>query len=188
MFTIVKFRTLVHGRGHAAVTTTGNRRSTPVGAFLSKSKLDQLPQLWNVLVGDMSLVGPAPKLAEHQLTELQCRPGITAAATLAFACEKSVLAQLPNRDLDDCYREIILRAKARIDQEYMAQATFSSDLSLLMKTVTRSWDGAPMEQVLEEVLTGEPTATPEPIIVHTRVPMVAHERDLIPEEQLFTEA
>ena len=189
MFTIVKFRTLEHRRdgGHNAITTTGNQRFTPVGPFLRKWKLDELPQLWNVLIGDMSLVGPRPKLPEHQLTELQCRPGISGAATLAFAREESVLAQLPNHNLNDCYRDIILPAKYRIDQEYMARATFLSDLRLLMKTVSRRWDTALMEHVLQEVLTGEEASTPERIIVHTRVPMVAHERELIQEEQ-FTEA
>lgn len=187
MFTIVKFRTLEHRRsgGHNAVTTVGNQSFTPVGPFLRKWKLDELPQLWNVLIGDMSLVGPRPKLAEHQLTEVPCRPGITGAATLAFAREEAVLAELPNHNLDECYREIILPAKHRIDQDYMGRATFFSDLGLLIKTITRQWDTTLMEHVLREVLDGEQVPARETRIVHARV--AAHERELMQEEQ-FTEA
>lgn len=184
-FTIVKFRTLEHreDRGHHSVTTADNQRFTPVGPFLRRWKLDELPQLWNVLRGDMSLVGARPKLPEHQIGELQCRPGITGAATIAFAREESFLARLPKHDLDDYYREQILPAKHQIDLEYMARATFLSDLKLLVDTVLRHWDTSVMEKLMSGVLPAE--SAPARAITH--VSILASDGDLAGEQQ-FTEA
>jgi lipopolysaccharide/colanic/teichoic acid biosynthesis glycosyltransferase len=138
-FTILKFRTMTHSEdaAHHAVTTTENQRFTPVGPFLRRWKLDELPQLLNVLIGDMSLVGPRPKLPEHQVADLQCHPGVTGAATIAFAHEAIVLARVPKHHLDDYYREVVLPAKHQLDVEYMARATFLSDLELLVNTMLR---------------------------------------------------
>jgi lipopolysaccharide/colanic/teichoic acid biosynthesis glycosyltransferase len=150
-FTILKFRTMEHtenGVRHK-VTTAGNQRFTPVGPFLRRWKLDELPQVLNVLIGDMSLVGPRPKLAEHQLGELRCRPGITGAATITFAREEQVLARLPHRDVDDYYHSIILPAKLQLDRVYTAQSTFVSDLKMIANTVLRRWDSTVMCQLLE---------------------------------------
>jgi len=132
-FTIVKFRTLEHRehQAHHSVTTAENQSFTPVGPFLRRWKLDELPQLWNVLRGDMSLVGARPKLPEHQIGVLQCRPGITGAATLAFAREEHFLARLPRHELDEYYHEKILPLKHQLDIDYMARATFGSDFKLL---------------------------------------------------------
>jgi lipopolysaccharide/colanic/teichoic acid biosynthesis glycosyltransferase len=149
-FTILKFRTMEHresGR-HNSVTTTENQRFTPIGPFLRRWKLDELPQLFNVLRGDMSLVGPRPKLPEHQLGNLRCRPGITGAATLAFAREEEVLATLPDHHLEGYYHSVILPAKYRLDGEYMARATFLSDLKLLIDTALRRWNSATMLELL----------------------------------------
>lgn len=150
-FTILKFRTMEHReRGaHSSVTTTENQRFTPVGPFLRKWKLDELPQLLNVLLGNMSLVGPRPKMPEHQLGELSCRPGITGGATIAFAREEEVLACLPDHHLDGYYHSVVLPAKLRLDTEYMAQATFLSDLKLIFDTAVRRWDSSAMYQLLE---------------------------------------
>jgi lipopolysaccharide/colanic/teichoic acid biosynthesis glycosyltransferase len=131
------------------VTTAENQQFTPVGPFLRRWKLDELPQLFNVLMGDMSLVGPRPKLAEHQFGELKCRPGITGAATIAFAREEHILAHLPDQHLDGFYHSIILPAKFRLDREYMKQATISSDLRLIVDTVLRRWDNEAIGRVLE---------------------------------------
>ena len=150
-FTILKFRTLEH-RGHGThnrVTTAENQRFTLVGPFLRRWKLDELPQLLNVLVGDMSFVGPRPKHPEHQLGKLRCRPGITGAATIAFALEEQVLAGLPHHRLDDFYHSTILPAKLRLDTEYMAQATFLSDLRLIVDTAFRCWDTTVMQMLLD---------------------------------------
>jgi lipopolysaccharide/colanic/teichoic acid biosynthesis glycosyltransferase len=110
LFTIVKFRTLKHLQDARlpAVTTTKSKCFTFIGPFLRHWKLDELPQMFNVFVGDMSLVGARPKLPEHQIEKLQCRPGITGAATVAFACEGKLLAKIPKDELDDFYREGVL--------------------------------------------------------------------------------
>jgi len=152
LFTILKFRTMKHdcGTPHQAVTTAGNQRFTPIGIFLRRWKLDELPQLWNVLVGQMSLVGPRPKLPEHEPCCLPCRPGITGAATVVFACEERELDRIPRHALDDYYNNIVLPAKRKLDVQYMAQATFRSDLELLVNTVLRRWGTNTMRKLLRE--------------------------------------
>ena len=189
VFTIVKFRTLTHccDDVHRAVTTSANQRFTPVGPFLRRWKLDELPQLWNVLIGDMSLVGARPKLPIHQIGELECRPGITGAATIAFAREEAVLAQLPMGDLDGYYNEVILPLKRRIDEEYMAKATFFSDFKLLVNTVLRRWDTSIMESLLTDTLLPEEDSAHRNVASRSHLPIIAGERELNPEEQL-TEA
>jgi lipopolysaccharide/colanic/teichoic acid biosynthesis glycosyltransferase len=167
------------------VTTADNQRFTPVGPFLRRWKLDELPQIWNVLSGDMSLVGARPKLPEHQVCELQCRPGITGAATIAFAREESFLARLPKHDLDDYYRERILPVKHQLDLEYMARATFGSDFKLLIDTVLRRWDTSVMEKLMSAVLPAENSQAPVPVMTH--VSILASDGDLTGEQQ-FTEA
>jgi lipopolysaccharide/colanic/teichoic acid biosynthesis glycosyltransferase len=158
-FTILKFRTLEHcgQRTHNCVTTAENQQFTLVGPFLRRWKLDELPQILNVLMGDMSFVGPRPKLPVHQLGRLRCRPGITGAATIAFAREEQVLASLPHHRLDDYYHSIILPAKLRLDTEYMARATFLSDLKLIVGTAFLRWDTTAM-QILLAGETGEVNA------------------------------
>jgi lipopolysaccharide/colanic/teichoic acid biosynthesis glycosyltransferase len=187
-FTIVKFRTLEHcdQRVHNSVTTADNQRFTPVGPFLRRWKLDELPQLWNVLKGDMSLVGARPKLPEHQIGELQCRPGITGAATLAFAREESFLARLPKHNLDQYYHQRILPAKHQLDAEYMSRATFLSDLKLLFDTVLRRWDTSIMEGLVSGAMLPESAkAAQHPFVTHVTV--LAGDGKLTPEQQ-FTEA
>lgn len=149
-FTIVKFRTMIHvsDKAHHPITTSDNQRFTPIGPFLRRWKLDELPQLANVLLGQMSLVGPRPKMREHVIFDLPCRPGITGMATTVFACEESVLARLPRNHLDAYYHAVVLPAKRKLDAEYMAQATFLSDLQLLVKSVLRQWDTTVLENLI----------------------------------------
>ena len=149
-FTIFKFRTMPHipVGGRSAVTTVGNQDFTPVGPFLRRFKLDELPQLLNVLRGEMSLVGPRPKLPEHQISPLNCRPGITGAATLAFAREEQFLAQLPEHELDVYYHSVVLPAKHRLDAEYMSRATLFSDMKLILDSAMRRWDTTVIARLL----------------------------------------
>jgi lipopolysaccharide/colanic/teichoic acid biosynthesis glycosyltransferase len=149
-FTIIKFRTMVHvgGKAHHPITTSDNQRFTSIGQFLRRWKLDELPQLANVLLGQMSLVGPRPKMREHVIFDLPCRPGITGMATSVFACEETVLARLPKNRLDTYYHAVVLPAKRQLDAEYMAQATFFSDLRLLVNSVLRRWDMTVLEDLL----------------------------------------
>jgi lipopolysaccharide/colanic/teichoic acid biosynthesis glycosyltransferase len=185
-FTILKFRSLTHlnGAAHNAVTTTENQRFTPVGRFLRRWKLDELPQLLNVLRGEMSLVGPRPKLPEHQIGTLSCRPGVTGAATIAFAREEMVLARVPKHYLDAYYRSTILPAKHRLDTEYTARATFRSDLKLIFDSVFRRWDSEVMYSLLHtEKFDGESrmrrTTAPAPSPVSAPVPITTIEESLV---------
>jgi hypothetical protein len=98
-------------------------------------KLDELPQLVNVLRGDMSLVGARPKVPHHQTHLLWYRPGITGAATLAFRREEELLCLLPGHALDEYQVEVLMPLKRKLDDNYMRKATFASDLLLLFRTV-----------------------------------------------------
>jgi lipopolysaccharide/colanic/teichoic acid biosynthesis glycosyltransferase len=149
-FTILKFRTMEHLEcgTHKSVTTEGNQRFTSIGPFLRRWKLDELPQLFNVLAGDMSLVGPRPKMPEHQLGVLCSRPGITGAATLLFVREELVLANVRVASMDAFYHSVILPAKHQVDREYMAGATFLSDLKLIISTVLGYWDSSTICEML----------------------------------------
>ena len=138
LFTIYKFRTMVEdseamGPGH---TAKGDPRITSIGHFLRRFKLDELPQLFNVLRGEMSLVGPRPKLPNHELTPLICRPGATGAATLAFRNEQHLLCHVPARHLETYYREQIMPYKLRLDTDYMQEATLISDIRVLIATLS----------------------------------------------------
>lgn len=134
-FTLYKFRSMcVDESCGPHITVYGDSRITPLGAFLRRYKLDELPQLWNVLKGDMSLVGPRPKLPHHEGLELRCRPGITGAATLTFRREEELLAIVPPHELETFYEEVVKPSKAQLDLEYLQKATLRSDLQLLWTT------------------------------------------------------
>jgi lipopolysaccharide/colanic/teichoic acid biosynthesis glycosyltransferase len=150
-FTILKFRTMIHNsdRAHHPVSTTCNQLFTPVGPFLRRWKLDEVPQLLNVLAGHMSLVGPRPKLPAHAISNVPCRAGITGAATIAFAREESILDRVPKHLLESFYHSVVLPAKHQLDEEYMASATFISDLKLIVASVLRRWDDSIIERIFE---------------------------------------
>jgi lipopolysaccharide/colanic/teichoic acid biosynthesis glycosyltransferase len=139
LFTIYKFRTMeAHSQPKGlSVTRHGDRRITSVGRLLRRYKLDELPQLVNVLRGDMSLVGPRPKLPDHQHRQAQCmpfRPGITGAATLVFRCEEEMLRQIPEEQIEAFCKYKLTPYKTNLDYEYAERATFGSDLALMMRT------------------------------------------------------
>jgi Bacterial sugar transferase len=120
--------------------------------------------------------------------KLQCRPGITGAATLAFAREERFLARLPKRDLDACYHDRVLPAKHRLDAEYMARASFFSDFRLILNTVLRRWDTSLMEEIMREAV---PVNVPKKVqtaaATHTHISVIPADPDMAAEQQ-FTEA
>lgn len=136
-FTLCKFRSMrVERDCRSCVTVSGDARITRVGAFLRRYKLDELPQFWNVLRGDMGLVGPRPKLPHLEPLHMTYRPGITGAATLAFRNEEEFLAGIPEVEVEAFYEMFVKPAKAQLDFDYMRRATFLSDMALLRQTLT----------------------------------------------------
>lgn len=141
-FRIWKFRSMVpHADRIGGLLTAGrDPRITPVGAFLRKTKLDELPQLWNVLVGDMSFVGPRPEVrryVEYYRQEyehiLQVRPGITDPASLKYRHESEILGQCA--DPEHIYLTQILPDKIALARQYIQQQSLWYDLMLIMKTI-----------------------------------------------------
>ncbi len=149
-FTIFKFRTMQHVSGEACyfLASVHNQRLTQIGSFMRRWKLDELPQLANVLLGHMSLVGPRPKMPEFVPCRLPCRPGLTGAATIAFAREAAILMRVPREWLDGYYHGVVLPAKRELDAEYLAQATLLSDLGLIVKTSLLRWNPAAAEKLI----------------------------------------
>ena len=142
VFRIHKFRTMVvdaPARG-PGITVGADPRVTRVGRFLRRSKLDELPQLLDVLAGDMSLVGPRPELPgyvalyppELRALVLGVRPGITDPASLKYADEATLLAAAADPERE--YREVLLPAKLRESADYIRGATLASDLRVLART------------------------------------------------------
>ena len=144
-FSLVKFRTMRHRKhaGGPGVTRSGDLRITPVGGWLRQWKLDELPQLFHLLAGQMSLVGPRPDLADFfaglppaELAVLRLRPGITGWATLHFRFEEELLAQVPAAGLREFYVRQVLPVKIRLDLEYATRASFLADLRVLFATLS----------------------------------------------------
>lgn len=140
-FRLYKFRSMVSGadRQGPGITAAGDNRVTKVGRFLRRTKLDELPQLINVLIGDMSLVGPRPEdpryvalYTQEQRQVLAVRPGITSAASLTYRDESTLLA---GEDWERRYIQEIMPHKLAIDLDYNARRTLASDLNLIMRTV-----------------------------------------------------
>lgn len=138
-FRIFKFRSMRKDNAGLKITTGNDSRITPVGRFLRKSKIDELPQLINVLVGDMSFVGPRPEVADYvnlytpyQRQVLLVRPGITGLASIRFRNENDLLTASddPNRT----YVEQIMPRKIDLDLEYIPHASVFYDIKLIFQT------------------------------------------------------
>lgn len=140
LFSMFKFRTMTDNHGGSSVSVAGESRITPLGAKLRKYKLDELPELWNVLIGDMSFVGPRPdvpgyadQLQGDDREVLQLRPGITGPATLKYRNEEKLLATVDNpQEYND---NVIFPDKVRINRYYLHHYSFGMDLKMILATV-----------------------------------------------------
>jgi lipopolysaccharide/colanic/teichoic acid biosynthesis glycosyltransferase len=143
LFHILKFRTMTPAaEERGKLLTIGQRdpRVTPAGYWLRRFKLDELPQLFNVLVGDMTLVGPRPEVPRYvalytadQRRVLELVPGITDLASIKYRHESEILASVP--DPESTYVHDIMPDKIRINLEYAARATFWSDSAIILRTL-----------------------------------------------------
>jgi lipopolysaccharide/colanic/teichoic acid biosynthesis glycosyltransferase len=140
-FEMVKFRTMKAGNAGSSVAGATDLRITPVGGFLRSSRLDELPQLWNVLRGEMSLVGPRPELEEFVALHaddydeiLSVPPGITGPTQLSYAGLEPHLLSL-HSDPDSYYRDILLPDKVKLDLEYARSKSLAADLTILCRTL-----------------------------------------------------
>ncbi|MBP5642421.1 MAG: sugar transferase [Paludibacteraceae bacterium] len=140
LFTIYKFRTMSVCHSGSSVSVAGEARITPLGAALRKYKLDELPELWNVLIGDMSFVGPRPdvpgyadKLQGDDRIILTLRPGITGPATLKYRDEESLLATVDNPvKYNDT---VIYPDKVRINKQYAQHISLLTDIHIILATL-----------------------------------------------------
>lgn len=139
-FRIYKFRTMVINHTGGSISVLGDNRITLLGAKLRKFKLDELPELWNVLKGDMSFVGPRPDIPEYadklkgnERLILKLRPGITGPATLKYANEEETLASVTNPlKYND---ELLWPDKVRINLDYYFNRSFFGDILIILKTI-----------------------------------------------------
>ncbi|HBU48994.1 MAG TPA: sugar transferase [Myxococcales bacterium] len=142
-FRLFKFRTMRQRAVDAAglpITVGDDDRVTRVGRFLRRTRLDELPQLLNILRGEMSVVGPRPEVSRYvalysdeQRAVLEVKPGLTDPATLAFRGEADVLGA--SEDPERTYIEIVMPEKLAMNLEYLRQRDVGSDLSLILQTV-----------------------------------------------------
>ena len=143
-FKLIKFRTMRANSDKKGLLTIGGRdpRVTAIGYYLRKYKLDELPQLLNVLVGSMSLVGPRPEVSKYvnlynakQLQVLNVKPGITDLASLEFINENDLLAQSSNPE--ETYINSIMPQKLDLNLQYIAQQSFMTDIKIITHTLLK---------------------------------------------------
>ena len=143
-FRIFKFRSMRVNADKAGLITVGDRdpRVTRAGYYIRKYKLDELPQLWNVLVGDMSLVGPRPEVrryvdtyTDEQRKVLSVRPGITDYASIEYIDENTLLAQ--SNDPDKTYIEQIIPAKIALNMKWINHQTIGEYLNIIFLTFAK---------------------------------------------------
>jgi lipopolysaccharide/colanic/teichoic acid biosynthesis glycosyltransferase len=142
LFRIAKFRSMVAGAHKIgpSITSSGDARVTRFGAVLRKFKIDEFPQLWNVLKGEMSFVGPRPELPQYvanytpeQRCVLCVRPGITDIASIRYRHEEEVLGQSENPE--DFYRNVVLPHKVDLNLEYISNISLFFDMKLTFQTL-----------------------------------------------------
>ncbi|AVZ40300.1 MULTISPECIES: sugar transferase [unclassified Dietzia] len=141
LFRVHKIRSMrTSGTHDTTVTTSSDPRITRLGAALRRSKVDELPQLWDVITGQMSLVGPRPdvpgwadELRGEDRLVLSMRPGITGPSSLAFKDEERTLSEAD--DPEKLNRDVIWPEKVRLNREYIENWTFKNDLTIILRTV-----------------------------------------------------
>lgn len=139
-FVMYKFRSMwTGGPSEPRITRAGDPRITPVGRILRRNKLDELPQLWNVLKGEMSMVGSRPQDPRYfaHYTAEQRRvfdnlPGLVSAANVAYLREEDLLER-SGESLEEYYLDVVMPDKLRLDLDYLARRTFLTDLGLLWR-------------------------------------------------------
>ena len=143
-FTLLKFRTMHTGSDSGGLLTVGedDSRITKTGLFLRKYKLDELPQLLNILKGDMSFVGPRPEVRkyvdlydERQKQVLTVRPGLTDYASLEYINENEILSKY--NDAEKAYIEKVMHAKLQLNLKYIAEKSLVTDLKIIVKTLSK---------------------------------------------------
>ncbi len=140
LFTMYKFRSMTVAHSGSSISVKGESRITPLGAVLRKYKLDELPELWNVLIGDMSFVGPRPDVpgyadrleGEHRRI-LLLKPGITGPASLKYRNEGELLAE--QKEPQKYNDEFLFPDKVRINIEYLDSWSFWNDIKIIIYTV-----------------------------------------------------
>lgn len=140
LFTIYKFRTMETEHSGSSISVAGEARITPLGAMLRRYKIDELPELWNVLKGDMSFVGPRPdvpgyadKLEGEAKSILKLKPGITGPASLKYRNEEELLATVENpQQYND---EVIFPDKTRLNLYYLNHYSFMKDMQMIFCTI-----------------------------------------------------
>ena len=144
IFTLIKFRSMtVEQNDTSTATARGDARITKIGAFLRKYKLDELPELWNVIKGEMSLVGPRPdvpgyadKLIGTDRNILKLRPGITGTASLKYANEEELLAK--QKDPQKYNDEVIFPDKVKVNLDYYQNQSLWLDIKIIFATIFRT--------------------------------------------------
>jgi lipopolysaccharide/colanic/teichoic acid biosynthesis glycosyltransferase len=141
-FRIIKFRTMRAGAEGALITAGGDGRVTPLGRLLRRTKLDELPQLFNVLRGDMSIVGPRPEVPrfverfkDDYAVILTVRPGITDYAAIKYADEEAALAAF--RDAEEGYVKKVLPDKIVLYRRYIDEVGFATDVRIILATLAK---------------------------------------------------
>jgi lipopolysaccharide/colanic/teichoic acid biosynthesis glycosyltransferase len=159
-FALWKLRSMRSSNAGPQITAGGDPRITRVGRIIRKYKIDELPQFWNLIVGDLSLVGPRPEVARYvEMVNpvwqrvLAVRPGITDLATLVYRNEEELLAAAA--DPERAYREQILPAKLQLNIEYLENRNWWTDIKLIAMTTRYSFfpggfDGDKIRQGLLE--------------------------------------
>ncbi len=141
-FNLLKFRTMFLDSDQHGLLTIGekDKRITRAGKFLRRYKLDEFPQLWNILIGEMSFIGPRPEVRKYvdlytpeQLTVLDVRPGLTDYASMKYIEESKLLGE--SEDPEKTYIEVIMPAKLELNQKYIKEQSLGTDIKILLRTI-----------------------------------------------------